>query len=104
MKAMTAPRLARPICRDRKPIFLDHKQVYFSNFCSRFCILYISSCKLERKVNISKTVFLLIIFDVFVLLPFLGPVHGDEIIKSQMKSFLRSLLNEMFVLQTSQDA
>ena len=34
MKAITAPRLPRPICRARKPIFLDHKQVYFSIFCT----------------------------------------------------------------------
>ena len=48
MKAMSAPRLPHRACRARKPIFLDHKQVYFSNFCSRFYILYSSSCKLER--------------------------------------------------------
>ena len=36
MKAMTAPRLPRPICRARKPIFLDHKQVYISIFALGF--------------------------------------------------------------------
>ena len=36
MKAMTAPHLPRPICRARKPIFLDHEQVYISLFALGF--------------------------------------------------------------------
>ena len=50
--------------------------------------------QVRKEGNISKIVFLLIIFDVLganVLLPFLGQVHGNIIIKSQRKSFLRSL-------------
>ena len=47
MKAITAPRLPRPICRARKPIFVDHKQVYISIFCFKFFIFYYSSFKIK---------------------------------------------------------
>ena len=60
MKAMNAPRLPRTICRARKQISLDNKQVYFSTICSMLkCILHFSTFKLERKVKkIQNSVFI----------------------------------------------
>ena len=86
---MTAPHLPHPICRARKPIFLDQASVFL------YFLLYVlhivfkqNTLQVKKKGNLSKIVFLSTSFDVFGandLLPLLGSVHRNVIIKSQRK-------------------
>ena len=59
------------------------------------------------KGTLSKIDFLLTIVDMFganIKLPLLGPVYRNVIIKSQRKYSLKVFINEIMVLQKSQNA
>ena len=57
MKAMTAQRLPRPICRASKPIFLDQKQVYFSIFALGFAYYILAVASKKERYFIQKGCF-----------------------------------------------